>query len=219
MQLTTEEVALAGVLIGALIGSLSASLRDRSNSQREHGARLWEKEVEIYESLLLQSQAGQKIRSDLRLRFQHIPDWKLEFEFGGLDELTQKRLPIQLEMFGRPDVQSAYEECDRLLKEQLIALARLVDPGKLPAETQRKSSKVPEDYNHSREELIQYWEDLFRVLDAADEADDHLTEVISTAVRRVPISRRGGRLFKRQNLTTSVAKIDLNGDQGGSRAT
>jgi len=213
MHLTTEEVALAGVVIGGLIGSLSGSIRDRSNERRDHGMRIWEKEIEIYESLLLEGRGMQEIRSDIRAKFKGYGDGKMDFPFSGFDELTKKRLPIQLDMFGRSDVRAAYEECGRLVKELVIVLAQLVNSSRNIAEVE--AGKLPEDQKISPEEVAGQMADLYVILDAGDEAERHLAKVISDAVQRVPTTgrKRPRMLFSHKGLPTSAVKIDWPGDR------
>lgn len=182
MHITTAEVSLASVLAGGLIGFLGSSFQDRHNTRKDHVTRLWEKEIELYESLLLEAASTRSLFHDLRLRFlqKDILDWEVSFPDSGLDGITSKRIPIQLAMFGRPDIQEAHEECTRLLKECLIVLAGLAAPFMLNQEID----------NIDRAEMMKLIVDLRRILDAADEAQDHLTDVIRVAVTCIPTPRK-----------------------------
>jgi hypothetical protein len=159
--------------------------------------RLWEKEVEIYESLLLEINGTWEIRRDILWKFEGFADgkWKVEFPYTGLDELARKRLSIQLEMFGRSDVNRAYEECQRLFKECVLILAKMkVASDNLAAP---EAGTLPEDQRISGEDVARQQVDLFKMLDAADKADLHLTKVVSAAVQRVPTARRS---LRRQGI-------------------
>jgi hypothetical protein len=214
MHLTTEEVALGGVVIGALIAALSGTIRDRSNEHRNHRTHLWEREIEVYESLLLEVHGMRQIRNDIRLKFDGYGDGRINFPLSGLDELATKRLPIQLEMFGRSNVQTAYKECERLLKELIIVLAQLKNSSDNIAEVE--TGKLPQDQKVSREEVVGQRTDLFMILDAGDEAEHHLAKTIGDAVQRMPTARRKRllKVLREKSLPTSAVKIDLKGDRG-----
>jgi hypothetical protein len=60
---------LASVLVGGVIGALGGIFRDRHNERKDHLTRLWEKEIELYESLLLEVDATKSLYRDLRMRY------------------------------------------------------------------------------------------------------------------------------------------------------
>jgi hypothetical protein len=221
VHITTEEVALASVAIGGLIGIVSGSIRDRSGERRDHLTRLWEKEIEIYESLLLQVSATRTMYREIRGKFEGTAYGARnpEFPVSGLDKSIERRLPIQLVMFGRDDVQRAYEEYERLGKDAVISLAQVKNAsddviasaavaatrGELSGNLDRPLREWPEVASRISE--------LSRILDAIAEADSNLTEVIGMAVRGVPSAGRRQRwpkfLGSKAPLSTVAIKSDF----------
>jgi hypothetical protein len=203
MHLTTAETSLASVLVGGVIGVLGGSLQAWRSEHRDHVTRLWEKEVELYESVLLEVNASESLYRDLRMRYRDwIPGWELQFPKLSLDRMTENRIRIQLAMFGRPSVQEAHEECTRLLKECVIAMGRLAS----------LTTDQEEPTELDRDKVKRYLEDLLKIVDAADEAQDHLTRVVRDSVTRIPAARRGRFLFTRRReimLPTSFVKSDF----------
>lgn len=125
MHRTTEEVALASVAVGGLIGAFGGSLRDRSNERRDHMVRLWEQETRIYEELLVQVDDWRVMRNRLREQFQGLSDFRLRP--GDLDFLGDKsyqRIDVQLRMFARPEVMAAWDKIGALLRECVIHMAK-----------------------------------------------------------------------------------------------
>jgi hypothetical protein len=105
MHLTTEEVALASAAVGGLIALLGGTARDRSTERRDHLKRLWEKEIEIYESVLLESNA----RKYTHRRYRFVLESEEEAaeavlktnskKLFGIDDLDEIHLPTRLTMF------------------------------------------------------------------------------------------------------------------------
>lgn len=181
MHLTTEEVALASVAIGGLIGSLAGTARDRSNEGRDHQRRLWEREMEIYESLLLLASSKSAHRDALHFVFEIETTegrglWLDKIGKEGADFSTQRRTLAQLSMFGQPKVQQAQKEYERLDAEYAVRWALVM--------TARNEAAADENYDP--EELAKAIGNELKALDAADKAEQYLTNVITAAARRVP---------------------------------
>lgn len=203
MQLTTEEVALASVALGGLIGGLGGTLRDRSNERRDHLKRLWEREVAVYESLLLEAASGRRALGDIRMRFTGDGSWPLELPDSTLDRSAQARVPIQLTMFGRDDVMRAYEESDRLVKDVAISVAQVYNAQQDVVARVKASGHASDRDVREWPEVSSAIEQVVRLIDAAEEADQNLTKVISAAVRSVP----GRRIWPRRRSSLSTADI------------
>jgi hypothetical protein len=182
MHLTTEEVALASVAIGGLIGAFAAGLRDRSTQRRDHMVRLWEQETGIYEDLLVQVDEFRMMRDRVRAQYQGLSDFRLRP--GDLDFLGDKsyqRLDVRLRMFAFPEVMAVWDRVESLLRECVVHLARF---------NATPYDQEADDAEGQLARLVQIKDDILANLDQAQEADDRLTEVIKIAVQRVPSARQ-----------------------------
>ena len=174
MHLTTEEVALASTAIGGMIGFLGGGVRDRSSEHREHLKRLWEKESEIYESLLMESGSRQTQYVKARMAIKDgdgiQKSWKQLVENPHYDELEDRRLSARLTEFGRPEVREARERCNHHHAQFLAYIFMLgsIDPV-------MKKVKIA---------------DLEAVLDITDKAEVFLAEVVRDAIRTSPTTRK-----------------------------
>jgi hypothetical protein len=126
VHLTAAEAALIGALLGALVTALATLFAQRAAKRIDHLTRIWEREMDVYESILVDSRSWADLRSDgTRRAEQGSPGTEdlISLPETDIDELKRRRLLVQLEMFGRPDVTAAYEAASAANKRWISAYA------------------------------------------------------------------------------------------------
>lgn len=108
MHVTASEAALAGVLITGATGWLANRNAQRATRARDHNTRIWEKQVEIYEAILVQTDALGEARASFA-RYMDAPsidEKPQDPDIMGLSE--QRKLRIRLTLFGSTEALRAW---------------------------------------------------------------------------------------------------------------
>jgi hypothetical protein len=180
--LTTAEVSWIGAVLVAGLGLGSARIMLIANRSSDHHQRIWVRSTELYEDLLLEVRALAATREKAMQTL--ITDDEREAHL--LADAERECLIVRLEMFGHPEVKSAFERyleahwkwiaCDQ-------ARQFAFDTNKEAVDQQIMQMPV------SGEEIIRLREARKAANDLADQRDRELRAAVHDAVHRVPKSR------------------------------
>lgn len=206
MFLTTAEATWIGVGIGGVFGGLNAWLVLAATRRKDHQQRIWDRTADLYEHVLFEAASWAATRDKLMRTYRLSgPDR----EIPTLDQDERLRTLIRLEMFGRREVQDAFERCadahwrwagcDQAVRDVL-------DRNKEVIELQ-----VPEDLTPSTK-IDRLRKDRNTANQVADEQHEELQRAIHGTVRRVP---KPDRWFRR---APSVIRRSMRGARRYLRA-
>lgn len=113
MHVTAIEAALVGAAISAMGSTVTGLVIQRSTGTRDHLARLWERQAEAYEAVLVEITRESGKRSDIMAKTRDNPT-KEKIVHAGMPKvsriLTDASLQAKLEMFGTQEVSFAFRE-------------------------------------------------------------------------------------------------------------
>jgi hypothetical protein len=187
MHLTVSEAAAFGASAAAIISAVAARLGQRSSTVRDHLTRLWERETDIYESILVEASSWKDVRADGTrfLQYRRAGDQEVLISpETDLDEAKRRRMWLQIEMFGRPEVRRAFDSQGESHKEWILAYITLRSSYKQnqDADTGMRPPCKPFDATE-----LERQREIARKAKATADADyTKLIEVIRDAVQQVP---------------------------------
>ena len=191
MYLTGTEAVLVGALAGSVVTALAAAFAQRAARASDQLTRIWEREMGIYESALVDIGSWTDLRAEgarhFGLRALSDDDLICPPETD-VDELERRRLLVQLEMFGRPEVKAAYEEAGEANKRWLVAYATLRSMYR--QNQQANDGLRPPQSAYDRAEIEPHRLAVTKAKAEADARDAQLLEIIQAVARELPKRRR-----------------------------
>jgi hypothetical protein len=174
MHLSVSEAALAGATITALAGTLGGVVVQRATRTRDHLARIWEREAEVYEWALLVSNSWSSVRKQSMATLDSSKKLSIAIAQSEIDtdSPTQRRLMMRLVMFGAPQVKEVWQSCTSTHLEWMRSFNLLANTYKMETGDQDKTMKLRKDVRQANK--------------VANKTEWELMDVVKTTIRRVP---------------------------------
>ncbi|EWM15305.1 hypothetical protein [Kutzneria sp. 744] len=172
-----------GVTLGAIITATVTWLVFAATRRKDHHQRRWERQVEVYERVLLEAAAWTADRA----KAMHSLPADGGSAIAALDEVERRRTRIRLRMFGHQEVRDAFERYAdahwtwagiHAALNELYATQHQVNTGELPA------------HQDMSEEIRAKQSEAKAAQKRADQAETELIDTIEQVLKRVPKSIR-----------------------------
>jgi hypothetical protein len=195
-HLTAGELVLTGSAITAVSSAVVALVVARTGKRRDHVARLWERRVEVYESVLVQVDWHRELRAETtRTVKRDEPELVTPSSPIPEDENEGRQIRARLQTYGERKVREAYE---RYLQSEAQVMVSCID-WYHAATTNLKVSQgaAPGHLAVTEAELVRLRKAVESANDRATLKQEKFEATVAKAVGRLPrYERRAWRRLK-----------------------